>query len=107
VRERQEPNPVEHQAELLELEAELSRNGLLVERLQDNTLKVRLSSDGIFDFNSVQLKNSAGSSLEELADVLRNQDQRPCTLWDIRTPRVRMTTTCGCLNSGPKRLAIN
>ena len=33
-RERQEPNPAEPQAGLLELEAELSRKGLLVERLR-------------------------------------------------------------------------
>jgi general secretion pathway protein A len=64
-----------NQGDLLELESELSRKGLLVEQLEDNTLKVRLSSDGIFDIDSAQLKNSAGSSLEALADVLRNHNQ--------------------------------
>jgi outer membrane protein OmpA-like peptidoglycan-associated protein len=75
VGQRQKPNRGEPRGELLELEAELDRKGLLVERLKNNTLKVRLSSDGIFDIDSTQLKSSAGSSLEALAGVLRNHDQ--------------------------------
>jgi outer membrane protein OmpA-like peptidoglycan-associated protein len=75
VRMSQEPNSAEPRAVLPELEAELSQKGLLVDRLEDNTLKVRLSSDGIFDINSAQLKYSAGTPLENLADVLRNHDQ--------------------------------
>ena len=67
---RKEPN----QAELQGLEAELRRKGLLVERLKDNTLKVGLSSDGIFYIDSAQIKNSADPSLEDLANVLRNHD---------------------------------
>ena len=58
-----------------QLEEKLKQNGLLVERMDDDALKVNLSSDGMFAFDSAQIKNGARPALVKLADVLRKLDE--------------------------------
>ncbi len=58
----------------LQLEEELQLGGLLVERMGDDILKVNLSSDGMFAFDSAWIKGGARPALQKLADVLRNHD---------------------------------
>jgi general secretion pathway protein A len=58
----------------MQLEQELQQSGLVFEQTGDNTLKVNLSSDGMFAFDSDQIKDNALPSLDALADVLRNYD---------------------------------
>ncbi len=62
------------QTSTVQLEEKLQQSGLLVERMDDDVLKVNLSSDGVFDFDSAQIKDGALPALEKLADVLRKQD---------------------------------
>ena len=71
----QEPDLDLPQANLLQLEEELQRNRLLVERINDAILKVNLSSDGIFAFDSTRIKDGVRPALEKLTDVLRNHDK--------------------------------
>jgi outer membrane protein OmpA-like peptidoglycan-associated protein len=52
------------------LEADLTENGLRVERLEDDGLKVNLSNEGIFDFNSTEISDKASTELKTLVDVL-------------------------------------
>ena len=58
----------------LQLEEELQQNGVLVERVGDELLKVNLSSDGMFAFDSAELKEGARPALGKLADVLHKHD---------------------------------
>jgi len=57
-----------------ELEVQLRQNRLLIERLDSERLKVNLSSDGLFDFDSAEIKNGAHPTLNKLVDVLRKHD---------------------------------
>ena len=59
---------------LLELQQALDHNDLLVERINDTTLKVSLSTDGIFDFGSAEIKPDAAPALQKLADVMSHHD---------------------------------
>jgi outer membrane protein OmpA-like peptidoglycan-associated protein len=70
----QKPAPDVPQANPLQLEEALQQSGLLVERMDDDILKVNLSGDGMFAFGSAGLKDGARSALGKLADVLRKQD---------------------------------
>jgi outer membrane protein OmpA-like peptidoglycan-associated protein len=60
--------------ELLELQQALDHNDLLVERINDTTLKVSLSTDGIFDFGSAEIKPDAAPALQKLAEVMSHHD---------------------------------
>jgi outer membrane protein OmpA-like peptidoglycan-associated protein len=62
------------QSKALGLEEELQQSGLLTERLPNHHLKVKLSSEGLFDFDSARIKQDALPALEKLADVLRKHD---------------------------------
>ena len=62
------------QSEIPELEQELQQRGLLTERLDSDLLKVNLSSEGLFDFDSAQIKDGARPALEKLAEVLLKHD---------------------------------
>ncbi len=62
------------QSKAPELEQELQQRGLLTERLNNNLLKVNLSSEGLFDFDSARIKDGTRPALEQLADVLRKHD---------------------------------
>ena len=59
---------------LVELQQALDHNDLLVERINDTTLKVSLSTDGIFDFGSAEIKPDAAPALQKLADVMSQHD---------------------------------
>ena len=59
---------------LVELQQALDHNDLLVERINDTTLKVSLSTDGIFDFGSAEIKPDAAPALQKLADVMSHHD---------------------------------
>jgi outer membrane protein OmpA-like peptidoglycan-associated protein len=61
--------------ELVELQQALDRNGLLVKRINDTTLKVNLSTDAIFDFGSAEIKPNAVPALQKLADVMSHHDR--------------------------------
>jgi putative secretion ATPase (PEP-CTERM system associated) len=61
--------------ELVELQQALDHNGLLVERISDTTLKVNLSTDGVFDFGSAEIKPDAAPALRKLADVMSHHDR--------------------------------
>jgi len=52
----------------LQLEEELQQSGLLVKQMDDDILKVNLSSDGMFAFDSARLKDGARPALEKLAE---------------------------------------
>jgi outer membrane protein OmpA-like peptidoglycan-associated protein len=56
------------------LEEELQQSGLLTKRLNSDLLKVNLSSEGLFDFDSAQIKDGTRPALEKLAEVLRKHD---------------------------------
>ncbi|GMQ86865.1 MAG: hypothetical protein BMS9Abin08_0063 [Gammaproteobacteria bacterium] len=62
------------QIKTLGLEEELHQSGLLTERLNSDFLKVNLSSEGLFDFDSARIKDGTRPALEKLADVLRKHD---------------------------------
>ena len=70
-----EPDPQPQQTSLLQLEEDLLQSGLLVERTGDGTLKVNLSSDGMYDFDSARIKDGARPALEKLAAVLLKHDE--------------------------------
>ena len=70
----QKPDRILSQTSIVQLEEKLQQRGLLVERMDDDVLKVNLSSDGMFAFDSAQIKNGARPALVNLADVLREQD---------------------------------
>jgi outer membrane protein OmpA-like peptidoglycan-associated protein len=55
---------------LAEIEKELAAGGLQVEQLNSDSLKVSLRGDGVFEFNSARINDSAGSMLARLAGVL-------------------------------------
>lgn len=59
---------------LVELQQALDHNDLLVERINDTTLKVSLSTDGIFAFGSAEIKPDAAPALQKLADVMSHHD---------------------------------
>ena len=59
---------------LLELQQALDHNDLRVERINENTLKVRLSTDSMFDFGSAEIKPDAAPALQKLADVISRHD---------------------------------
>jgi len=59
---------------LLELQQALDHNGLLVQRINENTLKVSLSTDSMFDFGSAEIKPDAAPALQKLADVISRHD---------------------------------
>jgi outer membrane protein OmpA-like peptidoglycan-associated protein len=43
--------------------------------MNDDILKVNLSSDGVFDFDSAQIKDGARPALKKLANALRKRDK--------------------------------
>ena len=59
---------------LADIEQELGASGLLVERMGHDSLKVSLSGDGVFEFNSTSINDSTGSMLDRLAGVLTARD---------------------------------
>ena len=71
----EEPDLDLPQPKPLQLEEELQQSGLLVERMDDDILKVNLSGDGTFAFGSARLKDDARPTLERLADVLRKHEE--------------------------------
>lgn len=72
---RQDPGQQGLVAELLDIEKVLTENGLLVKRLDDNsTLRVDLSSGGLFVFVTERIQESAGPTLQILADVLNKHN---------------------------------
>jgi len=71
----QEPDLDHPQAKPLQLQEQLQQSGLLVERMDNGILKVDLSSDGMFAFDSTELKEGARPALGKLADVLRKHDE--------------------------------
>ena len=71
----QQPDRILPQTRTVQLEEQLQQSGLLVERMDDDTLKVNLSSDGVFAFDSAGIKDGARPALVKLAEVLRKQDE--------------------------------
>jgi outer membrane protein OmpA-like peptidoglycan-associated protein len=57
-----------------EIMEELEQRGLVVTRLEGNTIMVNLSGDGVFDFDSVVIREESATRLSQLADVLRLQE---------------------------------
>jgi outer membrane protein OmpA-like peptidoglycan-associated protein len=55
---------------LADVQESLTQNGLLVERIDETTLKVNLSSDGMFEFGSALIKRDATPALQKLSDVM-------------------------------------
>jgi len=53
-----------------ELAAERSQNQIEIERQQDEILKLTLSSEVSFDFNSARIKVSFQSALDKIADIM-------------------------------------
>ena len=62
-------------ADLHAVEEVLARNGLVVKRLDDNALRVDLSSGGLFIFVTDRIQDSAGPTLQKLADVLQKYNR--------------------------------
>ena len=56
------------------LEAELAANDMPAARLDDNSLKLNLSSTAMFELNSTRLGESAATSLNKFAEVMRKYD---------------------------------
>ena len=75
--QKQEPvlPPSEPPSGLSVLETELAQNALEYERIGDETLKVKLGSDAMFDRNSTAIRDNALPALKKLAAVLRNHNQ--------------------------------
>ncbi len=69
------PDPQSLVAEQFVVEQVLIRNGLMVERLEDAILRVNISSDGLFDFDSARIKGSASPVLQKLAEVLHKYNR--------------------------------
>jgi len=67
--------PAVSPAPLSGLETDLNENGLQVERLEGDRLKVNLSNAGIFEFNSTEISETSSTELKRLADVLRRHDE--------------------------------
>jgi len=61
-------------ASLVEVAEELVASDLPVERMGPDSLKVSLSGDGVFEFNSTSINDSTGSVLARLAGVLTARD---------------------------------
>lgn len=59
----------------LALADELANNSIDIERLENETLRVNLSSEASFDVNEYQLKPPFYPSLDKLAEVLGKYDQ--------------------------------
>ena len=53
-----------------DIKAELAASGLRVEHRDDGSLKINLSSVGMFEFDSTRLSDSAGAELARIAGVL-------------------------------------
>ena len=53
-----------------DIEEKLVAGGLQVVRINNDSLKVSLSGDGVFEFNSASINDSTGSMLDRLAGVL-------------------------------------
>lgn len=70
-----EPEPAIRVVPLSRIQTDLTRNGLRVERLEDNSLRINLSNEGIFEFNSTEISETASTELQRLADVLRRHDE--------------------------------
>jgi putative secretion ATPase (PEP-CTERM system associated) len=60
---------------LTDVQQSLTQNGLLVERIDETTLKVNLSSDGMFDFGSALIKPEATPALQKLSDVMNRHER--------------------------------
>jgi outer membrane protein OmpA-like peptidoglycan-associated protein len=60
---------------LADVQQALDQNGLLVERIDDTTLKVNLSSDGMFEFGSALIKPDATPALQKLSDVMNRHER--------------------------------
>jgi putative secretion ATPase (PEP-CTERM system associated) len=67
--------PAAERLPLSQLESDLTGNGLHVERLADNSLKIKLSNEGMFEIDSTEISDSASESLKKLVDVLRKHDE--------------------------------
>jgi outer membrane protein OmpA-like peptidoglycan-associated protein len=61
--------------ELEDVQQILTRNGLRVERIDETTLKVNLSSEGMFDIGSAQIKPAATPALQKLSDVMLQHER--------------------------------
>jgi outer membrane protein OmpA-like peptidoglycan-associated protein len=61
-------------SEISDLEEQIRQSGLLIERLAGGRLKVNLSSDGLFDFDSAEIKDKAQPALDGLAESLSGHD---------------------------------
>ena len=59
---------------LADIEAELAATDLQVERMNNDSLKLSLSGDNVFEFNSASINDSTGSVLARLAGVLTARD---------------------------------
>lgn len=57
------------------LEQERQQHAVEVERLKDDTLKLNLSSEVSFDFDSARIKPAFHPTLDKVADVLRKYDR--------------------------------
>ncbi len=57
------------------LEQERQQHAVEVERLKDDTLKLNLSNEVSFDFDSARIKPTFYPTLDKLADVLRKYDR--------------------------------
>lgn len=57
------------------LEEERRQNAVEIERLKDDTLKLNLSSEVSFDFDSAQVKPAFEPTLDKLADVIDKYDR--------------------------------
>jgi outer membrane protein OmpA-like peptidoglycan-associated protein len=60
---------------LTDVQESLTQNGLLVERIDETTLKVNLSSDGMFEFGSALIKRDATPALQRLSDVMSRHER--------------------------------
>jgi len=67
--------PAVRSAPLSSLETDLINNGLQVEHLEDDRLKVKLSNAGLFKFNSTEISDASSAKLKKLADVLHKHDE--------------------------------
>ena len=71
----QKPDLDLSQPQPLGLEEDLQQSELLVERMNNDILKVNLSSDGMFAFDSAWIKDDARPALNSLTDVLKKHDE--------------------------------
>jgi len=57
------------------LKAEREAHAIEIQRMRDDSLKVTLSSEVSFDFDSAQIKHGFAASLDKLADILKKYDK--------------------------------